>query len=235
MKWIRRIAWVLLSLAVLIAVVAAVVLMRSLPRLDGELRLPGLSAGVSVQRDAADVTHIKAQSTPDAWRTLGFVHAQERGWQLEFNRRVMHGELSEVLGEATLETDKLMRTLGIMRAAQAQFDGLPAEAKQALQAYSEGINAFHAGGSQLLSPEFHILGRQARPLDAGGQRRLGDHDGAGPGRQLGQRVCPPVGGSRVVHRQALAADDAIPGRSARRHGRSGGPVPRPGPVPAGAG
>ena len=158
MKWIQRAAWALLALAVLIGSIAAVLVQRSLPTLDGALKLPGLLSGVTVQRDASDVTHIKAQSTLDAWRALGYVHAQERGWQLEFNRRVMHGGLSEVLGEATLETDKLLRALGVIRAAQAQFDGLPAEAQQALQAYSDGINAFHAGGSQLLSPEFHILG-----------------------------------------------------------------------------
>lgn len=158
MKWIRRAAWALLALVVLIASAAAVLVQRSLPALDGERTLPGLSAGVSVRRDASDVTHIKAQSTPDAWRALGWVHAQERGWQLEFNRRVMHGALSEVLGGATLETDRLMRALGVIRNAQAQFDGLPTEAKQALQAYSDGINAFHAGASQVLPPEFHILG-----------------------------------------------------------------------------
>ncbi len=158
MKWMQRAAWALLALAILLGSIVAVGVQRSLPTLDGVLRLPGLGAGVAVRRDAADVTHIQAASSLDAWRTLGWVHAQERGWQLEFNRRVMHGELSEVLGPATLETDKLLRALGVMRAAQAQFDGLPLETKQALQAYSEGINAFHAGGSQWLPPEFQLLG-----------------------------------------------------------------------------
>ena len=158
MKWIQRAAWALLALTVLLGSLAAVLVQRSLPRLDGQGRLPGLAAGVTVQRDGADVTHIRAASATDAWRALGYVHAQERGWQLEFNRRVMHGRLSEVLGEATLETDKLLRALGILRAAQAQFDGLPPDAKQALQAYSEGINAFHKEGGQLLSPEFLLLG-----------------------------------------------------------------------------
>lgn len=163
MKWIRRAAWALLALAVLLGAAAAVVVQRSLPTLDGQLKVSGLSAAVMVRRDTADVTHIDAGSAVDAWRTLGFVHAQERGWQLEFNRRLMRGELSEVLGEATLETDKLLRALGIVRAAQAQYDGLPAEAKQALQAYSDGINAFHAQGGQWLPPEFMILGTKPGP------------------------------------------------------------------------
>lgn len=158
MLWVKRFFWVLLALAVLLAAALAVYANRALPALDGELKLPALAAPVTVARDAADVTHIQAQSPRDAWLALGYVHAQERGWQLEFNRRVMHGELSEVLGEATLETDKLMRALGIMEAAERQWQALPADGKAALQAYSDGINAFYAGSAQALSPEFHILG-----------------------------------------------------------------------------
>ncbi|MDO8374386.1 MAG: penicillin acylase family protein, partial [Polaromonas sp.] len=111
MVWVKRFFWVLLVLVALLAAALAVYAARAFPALDGELKLPALAAPVSVARDGADVTHIKAQSPRDAWMALGYVHAQERGWQLEFNRRVMHGELSEVLGEATLDTDKLMRTL----------------------------------------------------------------------------------------------------------------------------
>ncbi|MDO9438877.1 MAG: penicillin acylase family protein [Hydrogenophaga sp.] len=135
---------------------------RSLPRMDGSLNVSGLSAPVKVQRDASDVTHVLASRPRDAWMAIGYVHAQERGWQLEFNRRLMRGQLSEVLGESTLETDKLMRTLGIREASRRQFDNLPAEAKDALQAYSEGINAFFALTDQALSPEFLLLGINPR-------------------------------------------------------------------------
>jgi penicillin amidase len=158
MVWIKRFFWLVLLLGLVLAAAAAIYISRTFPALDGELKVSGLLAPVSVARDGADVTHIKAQSPRDAWMALGYVHAQERGWQLEFNRRVMHGDLSEVLGEATLDTDKLMRTLGIMEAAERQWQALPAEAKQALQAYSDGINAFYKGRDQALSPEFHILG-----------------------------------------------------------------------------
>lgn len=158
MVWIKRFFWLFLLLALVLAAAAATYISRTFPALDGELKVSGLLAPVSVARDGADVTHIKAQSPRDAWMALGYVHAQERGWQLEFNRRVMHGDLSEVLGEATLDTDKLMRTLGIMEAAERQWQALPADAKQALQAYSDGINAFYKGSDQALSPEFHILG-----------------------------------------------------------------------------
>ena len=160
MVWFRRFFWSLAALLTGVLLAGGWYVQRSLPSLDGILHVPGLDAEVQVLRDAADVTHIKAQSTHDALFTMGYVHAQERGWQLEFNRRVMHGELSELFGDATLDTDKLMRTLGIVRAAQRQWAGLPQQAKDALQAYADGINAFHQSGSQALSPEFLILGTQ---------------------------------------------------------------------------
>ncbi|CAN7288567.1 penicillin acylase family protein [Polaromonas sp. LjRoot131] len=156
--WFKRVLAALAALLLIAAAAAGIYIYRATPALDGELQAAGLRDRVSVARDASDVTHIKAQSPRDAWFALGYVHAQERGWQLEFNRRVMHGELSEVFGPATLDTDKLLRTLGVARAAERQWQTLPAEGREAMQAYSEGINAFYAGSSQALSPEFHILG-----------------------------------------------------------------------------
>ena len=164
MRWIGRAVVMLVVLALAAGGYGMVQMVHSLPRLDGQLRLPGLSAPVQVNRDSSDVLHIQAASAVDAWRALGFVHAQERGWQLEFNRRLMHGELSEILGPATLDTDKLMRTLGIMQAAQAQLAGLSPQSQLALQAYSEGIAAAHASGAAGQSPEFRLL-----QVKAGGQ------------------------------------------------------------------
>ena len=158
MKIVKRLGLGALALLVLLLAAVAVYVTRSFPTLDGELEAPGLQQRLIVERDSSDVTHIKAQTAHDAWFGIGYVHAQERGWQLEFNRRLMHGELSEMLGEATLETDKLIRTLGVMRAAKQQFDSLPAGAQAALQAYADGINAFYASSSQALQPEFHLLG-----------------------------------------------------------------------------
>jgi penicillin amidase len=134
-----------------------VYVLQSLAPLTGQAQLNGLSTGVEIQRDASDVTHIHAQNPVDAWRAIGYVHAQERGWQLAFNRQVMHGELSEWLGEPSLETDKLMRTLGIIQAAQAQFDKLPLNTQKALEAYAQGVQAGYAS-AQWRAPEFLILG-----------------------------------------------------------------------------
>jgi penicillin G amidase len=155
---LKKSLWALLALIFALAVAVAFYAWRALPQLDGTLSIQGLSAEVLVRRDDADVTHIQARSPQDAWFALGFVHAQERGWQLAFNRRLMHGQLSEVLGPATLELDKLLRTLDIAGAAQRQYRGLPAHAQEALQRYSAGIGAFHAQSPQALSPEFHLLG-----------------------------------------------------------------------------
>jgi penicillin G amidase len=154
---LRKTLQALAALIALLVLAAAIYVWRSFPQLDGEIRVAGLAAPVQVRRDASDVTHIEAQSLADAYFALGWVHAQERAWQLEFNRRLMRGQLSEILGTGTLETDKLMRTLGIARSAQAQWERLPADAKSLLAAYANGINGFHAQAGQALAPEFHVL------------------------------------------------------------------------------
>ena len=161
MKWIGRLFLLLTAAALTAGGVLAVHLLQSLPQLDGRLQLAGLSAPVSITRDAADVTHIEGATALDTWRALGFVHAQERGWQLEFNRRLMRGELSEILGPATLDTDKLMRTLGIRAMAQKQLQALSPAAHAALQAYSEGIQNAWRSGAVRPSPEFKLLSTAA--------------------------------------------------------------------------
>ena len=162
-KKIRWSRWFLIAVLalVLLALTAfgafQVYLLRSMAPLSGLQQLSRLTSGVEIKRDASDVTHIHAANPIDAWRAIGFVHAQERGWQLAFNRQVMHGELSEWLGPTTLETDKLMRTLGIIKAAKAQFDKLPVNTQKALEAYAEGVQAGYAS-EQWRAPEFVILG-----------------------------------------------------------------------------
>ncbi len=156
--WFKRVGKLIAALIVLLIVTLGIYVYRSFPTFNGEAKLAGLLGEVSIKRDLSDVTHIEAKNTLDVWRAIGYTHAQERGWQLEFNRRIMHGELSEMLGAATLETDKLMRTLGIINAAKAQYANYPADVKTALEAYADGINGFYASSNQTLPPEFHILG-----------------------------------------------------------------------------
>ncbi len=159
-RWLKRIFKTLMwGVAALIAGLGLWVF-HTQPMYDGQLTSEGLKQPVNIKRDAADVVHIFAQSNRDASFALGFAHAQDRSWQMEFNRRIMHGELSEILGDATLPTDKLMRTLGLMQVAQQQLEQLPADVREQLQAYSDGVNAFHANRPQGLPPEFALMRTQ---------------------------------------------------------------------------
>ena len=169
MRWVKLSFRGLAAALVLLALVLAMYAWRSLPALDGELRVQGLRGPVKVQRDDADVTHILATDPRDAWMAMGYVHAQERGWQLEMNRRLMRGRLSEVFGKPTLETDLLMRTLGIRQAALAQLAGADDESRHALRAYADGVNAFFAHRTQALPLEFQILRIDPREEAAAGQ------------------------------------------------------------------
>ena len=160
MRWIKKSLTVLAALVLAALLLGMVYVWRSFPVLSGTQQMQGLQATVRVQRDAADITHIFATNQSDAAFAVGYTHAQERSWQLEFNRRLMHGRLSEILGAPTLETDKLMRSLGIMQAAQRQLALMPADARAVLDAYANGINQFHATSSQALPPEFHLMRTQ---------------------------------------------------------------------------
>lgn len=166
-RWLKRIGIAVLGLVATLAAGLAYWVFHTQPVYDGRLAIAGLPAPVEVKRDEAGVVHILASSDRQAAWGLGFVHAQDRSWQLEFNRRLMRGELSEILGEATLPTDKLIRTLGIMAAAQKQLERLPAGVREQLQAYSDGVNAFHRQGRQGLPPEFAML--RTRPGGTSGQ------------------------------------------------------------------
>jgi penicillin amidase len=162
LKALKRLGYLLVILLLAGGVALFVYGQRSLVQTDGELQLQGLNQPVHVQRDASDVTHILANDPRDAWMAMGYVHAQERGWQMAFNRRIMRGTLSEVFGEATLPTDRILRALGIHRAAAQQLQGISDEARAAVEAYSRGVNAFFSDRKQALSPEFQILGIDPR-------------------------------------------------------------------------
>jgi penicillin amidase len=128
----------------------------SLPQTSGEVTVTGLTAPVEVLRDSHGIPHIFASSERDAQFALGFVHAQDRLWQLEMNRRIGAGRMAEVVGPAALDTDKFLRTLGIRRVAAANLRALDAESRQLLAAYAAGVNAF-LEQEPVLPPEFWLL------------------------------------------------------------------------------
>src|SRR4051794_18162800 len=138
---------------------------RSLPVVNGTIEVAGLSAPVDIIRDADAIPHIFASTRRDGLFGLGYVHAQDRLWQMEFQRRVGHGRLSEIFGAATLPQDRFLRTVGFGRAARSAWDHLPTDARQQIDAYVAGVNAFigtHRG--RLLPPEFTLLRFEPEPF-----------------------------------------------------------------------
>ena len=162
----RWLLWGLLGLIGLLAVTGiggTLWLRGSLPQTSGEIRIEGLAAPVQVLRDADGLVTLRAENDLDAYRALGFVHAQERLWQMDFMRRIGAGRLSEIVGNATLDTDRFMRTLGLYRQAEAQVAQLDPETRAAVAAYTAGVNAFLAQRSGPLPPEFHLLRHEPAP------------------------------------------------------------------------
>ena len=133
---------------------------KRLPQIQGSLRLSGLAAPVEVLRDRWGIPHIYASTARDAIFTQGFVHAQERLWQMDITRRVVAGRLAEVLGEAALSFDRAMRTLGLRQVAEQEAAQLPADLKSLLEAYCSGVNAWIeiAVAQHKLPVEFFLLG-----------------------------------------------------------------------------
>jgi penicillin amidase len=131
---------------------------RSWPKTDGKFQVEGLQAEVSVIRDSWGIPHIYASNTHDLFFAQGYVHAQDRFWQMEFWRRIGSGRLSEILGEATLEQDRFIRTVGWHRAAAQEAQLLDDDARSVLEAYAEGVNAYISTDKGRLGLEFTILG-----------------------------------------------------------------------------
>ncbi|HEV3007929.1 MAG TPA: penicillin acylase family protein [Burkholderiales bacterium] len=165
MRLALRVMGVFLVVVCLSAAAAYLYLRQSLPKTEGEVRLAGLGAAVEVLRDRHGIPHIYAASLDDAYFALGFVHAQDRLWQMEMNRRIGSGRLAEVLGPAALDADRFMRTLGLRRVAEANLQRYDAETRRLLDAYAAGVNAFLAG-RPVLPPEFWILRVTPEPWSA---------------------------------------------------------------------
>ena len=164
---IRRLTLVLLSIAALLVLAAAVgvwyVGIRPLPTTRGDLNLPGLQAPVTVYRDSWGIPHIFAQNTDDLFMAQGYVQAGDRLWQMEFQRRTGHGRLSEILGDATLSTDRFLRTLGTTQAAQADLEIMDPQTRSYLDAYARGVNAYIEQQRGNLPIEFRLLGVKPEP------------------------------------------------------------------------
>ena len=141
-RWLFRTTVVVIGLVAVAATAAYVLAVRSVPDYDVDMEIAGISGDVEIVRDAHAVPHVFATSAEDAFFSLGFVHAQDRLWQMIMMRRAAQGRLSELFGTRTIETDILMRQLAIYELSVQSFEYQSEYTRNALQAYSDGVNAW---------------------------------------------------------------------------------------------
>ena len=156
-SWLRRIAAGLAVLVVVVVGGAYLLVESARPQTEGTIALAGLDAPVSILRDRHGIPRIAAASERDAYFALGFVHAQDRFFQMEFMRRAGAGRLSEIVGASTLPLDRWMRVLGLYRLAEAALKRLSPQVTHSLEAYADGVNAYLDSHSGLVSVELALL------------------------------------------------------------------------------
>ncbi|OQY24475.1 MAG: penicillin acylase family protein [Chloroflexi bacterium] len=161
----RKLLLVLLVLLVVLLVVGLAgagygvfTVRRSWPKTDGKAQADGLQAEATVIRDSWGVPHVYASSSHDLFFAQGYVHAQDRFWQMEFWRRIGSGRLSEILGDSALGQDRFIHTVGWHRTAAEELKRMDAQDLAALEAYAEGVNAYISTHKKRLGLEFTMLG-----------------------------------------------------------------------------
>jgi penicillin G amidase len=153
--WLKRIgaglAVVLVLTLVATAVTGTVLVRRGFPQTSGEVTLAGLDAAVEVVRDDHGIPTIVASGSDDLFRAQGYVHAQDRFWEMDMRRHATAGRVAELFGADQLDTDRFVRTLGWRRVAEQELEQLEDDTLQMLEAYAAGVNAWMEGrtGSQL--------------------------------------------------------------------------------------
>ena len=166
-RWLVRIFTGLAVLAVVTLVLGYLFLSRSIPDYDGSFTVDGVTAPVEIVRNTQNVPHIFGETDADVFYGLGFAHAQDRLWQMTLLRRTAQGRLSEIFGTQTTRTDELMRRLDIYNLARESFDAQDDATKEALRAYSAGVNAWLAqvneGARGRGAPEFWLFAPEIAP------------------------------------------------------------------------
>ncbi|MDQ3523007.1 MAG: penicillin acylase family protein, partial [Gemmatimonadota bacterium] len=162
----KRLAFALIGLLLLVGLAAAgglVYVRSSVPDPERGAVLAGLSAPVEVWRDSLSVPHAWAANETDLFRAMGYVHAQDRLWQMEFFRRVADGRMAEILGADLIDTDRFLRTVGMGRAAGENERLLDPQSRILLAAYADGVNAWIRDHPGALPPEFITLRFRPEP------------------------------------------------------------------------
>ena len=135
-RFLTSLLGLILILAILLPAGGVYTARRSFPKTDGELKLSGLDAPVDIYRDRFGVPNIYASTKHDLFFAQGYIHAQDRFWQMDFWRHIGSGRLSEMFGDSQVDTDKFLRTLGWARVAQKELDTLDSQ-----QDLSQPINS----------------------------------------------------------------------------------------------
>jgi penicillin amidase len=141
-RLLRLVILAVVVFAVAAGALLATITLRSLPKTSGAIAVDGLDEAVSIVRDRAGIAQIYADTPHDLFLAQGYVHAQDRMWQMEVWRHISAGRLSELFGRSQLETDRFIRTLDWRGAAERDLAALSPEARAALDAYAEGVNAW---------------------------------------------------------------------------------------------
>ncbi|TFD80895.1 penicillin acylase family protein [Cryobacterium psychrophilum] len=152
---------VVLTIVLVVAGLGVWTVTRSFPTLSGEVNIAGLRAPVTVLRDEAGIPQITATTATDLFLAEGYVHAQDRFWEMDFRRHVTAGRLAELFGESQVGTDTFVRTLGWRAVAEAEVALLDPETLSYFQAYADGVNAYlktHEGAD--VSVEYAVLAVQ---------------------------------------------------------------------------
>jgi penicillin amidase len=221
-RWLRVAAAAAVVVALVVAAGAAVVL--ALVGRDpgasaqGQLVLAGLSANARIVRDPFGIPHVDAANLVDAYRALGFAHAQDRLWQMEVLRRSARGRLAEIVGPRALDADRLARTLGFGDAADREEKDLSRDTRAALDAYAAGVNVAGGVAATRAAPLRAELARAessrgARPIRSRSRGRAWNF--AAPGASL----C-----STGSFRLGSAVARFLPGAAERRRARSLAPL-----------
>ncbi|HEY4613713.1 MAG TPA: penicillin acylase family protein, partial [Bacteroidota bacterium] len=162
-KIILGIVLTLVVVAVFGFVLAYYLATKSFPKDDGSLALQGISSEIQIYRDEYGVPHVYAQSEEDACFAVGYLHAQDRLWQMELIRRAGTGRLAEVLGEPALKVDKMFRTIGLDDLSRTLSDKLDAQSRALLESYAQGVNAFIQSSRGRYPVEFDVLNFNPEP------------------------------------------------------------------------
>ena len=137
----------------------------SLPKIDGQTFLKGLRDDVEIIRDEHGIAHIYANNINDLLFGQGFVHAQDRLFQMELNRKVARGTLSEIIGKKALDSDRIARTMGYERVAKQDWELFGKDEQQLIIDYCNGINAYIKSSDFKLPVEFKLLKHRPEPWE----------------------------------------------------------------------